>query len=108
MADDERKILKRSIEDHQAAIDKAKKELEALEVTYSIGDRFKDGNENKKMLVVVCGIGSSKKEIRVVDMKTGHTWGFIANNIKKITKYELSGLLGSFTRYWDNRKQERI
>ena len=50
----EREILQRSIEDHQTAIDKAERELDALEVTYSIGDRFVErGTVKEKKTILI-------------------------------------------------------
>ncbi|KKK64913.1 hypothetical protein LCGC14_2979390, partial [marine sediment metagenome] len=105
----EREILERSINDHQAAIDKAKKELEGLEVTYSIGDRF-NCNGNKILLVEF-----PSGEVGCIYLGTGKSWGHYHKTVKdcnRITKKEL----GSFyrresdgtSRYWDNRKQEKV
>ncbi|KKK80065.1 hypothetical protein LCGC14_2827220 [marine sediment metagenome] len=112
MADDERKILKRSIEDHQAAIDKAKKELkelEALEVTYSIGDRFKDG-ASKVILVNIIGSGIVENNVALVRLGSGRSWNypFRARYSDKITKEEMGTTIGCLTRYWDNKKKIRV
>ena len=105
---DERKILERSIEDHQTAIDKATKDLDALEVTYSIGDRFRNGTE-KAILVNIIGCGVSVN-VALVRLSSGRSWNypFLAKRINEITKEEMGTTLGCLTRYWDNRKKEQV
>ncbi len=110
----EREILERSINDHQSAIDKAQKELGALEVTYSIGDRFKY-NDEKFLLVEDCWHGN----VTAVKLSTG---GALNSPYKVstldadpstlvITKEQMEHIIHGFdsaVRYWDNRKKVRV
>ncbi len=105
---DERKILERSIEDHQTAIDKATKDLDALEVTYSIGDRFKSHCDTKYMLVEVNdGI---EKKVGLIAMGGNMPYPSICvKNMKKMTEFEYKATHnGNVIRYWDNRKQKQV
>ncbi len=103
---DERKILERSIKDHQAAIDKARKGLEKLEATYSTGDRFK--SESKKYILVMCG----RDEVLISGLDDGYWWSqpTTVKNITCITSVEFYQHDGNkhLIRYWDNKKQERV
>ena len=103
---DERKILESSIKDHQAAIDKAKKDLEALEETYSVGDRFKNKNGRKYIIIAVADVNTAR--VMFSDLKTGHGSGIDVENWSRITADELRWKLTDFTRYWNNEKQERV
>ncbi len=97
-----REILEQSIEDHQAAIDKAKRKLEGLETTYSRGDRFK--NEDGKYLLVYV------KGVTLVNLKTGHWEGnpIHVGNANSITQKKFDEICGSetYTRYWDSQRKE--
>lgn len=107
----ERKILEKTIKDSQKVIDKAKKDLGALEVTYSIGDRFTTSLSGEKIILVqLCGglIGAAS-------LKDGSSYGVAAekfDNKKEITQRQLERIIsnprGAFTRYWDSRKQVNV
>ena len=107
----EREILERSIKNHQAAIDKAKKDLDTLEVTYSIGDRikYKDGSScGKYIIVAISDSGCRKVSINRLD--DGHGATIKVGNWHKITQSELDCFWASnnMIRYWDNRKKVRV
>ncbi|MCK5021251.1 MAG: hypothetical protein KAS32_29845 [Candidatus Peribacteraceae bacterium] len=104
---DTRKILNESIDSHQKAIDKAKRELENLEVTYSRGDRFKD-RCGQKTILVICDDG----RVVLCYLSNGSRW-------RSPTKVSCSGQITAkemaeigcpeyFDRYWDNRKQVMV
>ena len=108
---DAKKILEKSIKEHQKAIDKAKKEMEALEVTYSIGDRFYYGERSrtgKRFLV------ETKDDCCA--MISFYSGCFANDNIvavgnkRKITQDELEKLCdgNGYVRYWDSRKEESV
>ncbi len=109
----ERKILERSIEDHQAAIDKAKKELDALKVTYSIGDRFTttcEGNAYKSKAILAT---NGKPAVVMIELASGLRWKRTIAEVKDmdvITKEEFAEICrdDNFARYWDNRKKVRV
>ncbi len=108
MADDERGILKRSIEDHQAAIDKAQKELDALEVTYSIGDRFISHCDTKYMLTEVTTEIETKVGLISMCGKMPYP-PICVGDTKKMTESEYQRTHGgNVTRYWDNGKKVRV
>lgn len=104
----ERKILEESIEDHQKAIDKAKKELAALEVTYSVGDRFK----SRDKYILACT--DTNYNVHLVNLAHG---SHLSNstrveNTKRITQSEFNRILASNlpdpVRYWDARKKVKV
>ncbi len=101
----ERKILEKTIKDSQKIIDKAKKDLEALEVTYSIGDRFVDGDGHKYFL---CNGGHA--EIHFVSLRdgtgSGKTFKAICNSRITETELRLTSYLCYLTRYFDFQKGE--
>jgi hypothetical protein len=66
---DTKEILQKSISDHQKAIDEAKAELEKLEVTYSIGDRF----EHKSEKYILTWTGEQGKAT-LVRLNDGNVW----------------------------------
>ena len=98
-----REILEQSIEDHQEAIDKAKRKLEDLETTYSIGDRFKIGSR-KYILSLI------DDRVAMISLNTGETWSSYdcyVDNSYHISQKELDGISNShFTRYWDSQRKE--
>ena len=102
---EERRILEQSITNHQLAIDVAKKNLAALEVTYSIGDRFqRDGN--KYIL-----IATATRSIVMGKLSDGCRWGPVISvlNCNRIIQSEFNQEWGpSFCRYWDNRKKVHV
>jgi hypothetical protein len=77
---------------------------EELEVTYSIGDRFKKGSSK----YILCSDGNSK--IHFVNLKQGTGAGepMLVEDIELVTIDELRRIWNThLTRYWDNRKQEK-
>ena len=101
----EREILDQSIKDHQRAIDKAKKELKGLEVTYSIGDRFKYNGRK-----FILADSESSYKVGMVGLKDGIFYNHPSQveNFQQITSEEMGRMLacsGSFVRYWDSRKK---
>ena len=100
-----RSILEESIKDHQKAIDKSERDLDALEVTYSIGDRFKYGTSRKFML----SDSDKNNRIAMVGLNNGirYNTSWAVGDVGMITTREMNGMLSyfsSFTRYWDARK----
>ncbi len=116
---DERETILAKIEqnqtDRQRLIDEAEKltkELSNLEVTYSIGDRFRGENDSKYMLL------EHNEFLLMANLKTGRSNSnakvFLPREKReKLTKSDVEDVLYShkicdFTRYWDNRKKERV
>lgn len=99
----EREILQKLIQDGKDAEAK----LEALEVTYSIGDRFRTVS-GTKCILVVCGGGF----VVMIDLRNGSCWGVGKTKVKdaySITSEEFSKISATtFYRYWDNRKQVNV
>ena len=86
---------------------KLKEKLEAEEVTYSAGDRFKGEHGDEWLLTRTtyepprgCGLTS---------LRDGGLWhdGETARDCSKITTKEFEAICssGSFTRYWDSQKE---
>ena len=102
----ERKILEQSIEDHQAAIDKAREQLESLEeVTYSIGDRF---NCNKMKGVLAETGYDGKFLVTMVSLQNGfsHKSSVKVQYLHEITQSELNLMCDCIkVRYWDSQKK---
>ena len=71
------------------------------EITYSIGDRFKNGNGNKYLLTVV-----DYNLVQLTNLSTGWRWAESvgAKNTERITRTELNEItsyaLKDFTRYF--------
>ena len=89
--------------------DRLRQELKDSEVTYSIGDRFKE----KIRKYILCFAGQNRPdEVMLVDLTDGGVWssGNRVGDRGRITEAELAGILGcgKFTRYWDNRKGELV
>lgn len=86
------------------------KKLEDEEVTYSIGDRFKD-EHGVKYILVKAGMHRSD-EVLMAALKSGNCWssGYTVDNFRKITTKRLAEIVGcgDFTRYWDNRKKVEL
>ena len=108
----ERDILTDSIKAHQKAIDDAKRELEALDTTYSIGDRFRyaaeDADGDREIIL-------SQFDYSVVGMiflESGENWGGTSAKVKdvrRITTKELERFCNHcWTRYWDARKKVKV
>ncbi len=105
----EREILTDSINAHQKAIDEAKCKLNDLEVTYSIGDRFKCGDD--KCILALAQGSQHNPLVIMVTLVNGirHNDPKTVYDINKITSSELSEICNCTpTRYWDNRKKVRI
>ena len=101
----ERKILTDSIADHKRAIEKAERELEKLEVTYSIGDRFII--TVGKFILVQC----EARMVALVALHNGNRFNSPTKvtNVNNITPEEFGRMCYyNPTRYWDARKGERI
>ncbi len=103
--------------DKTIAMDRADKEIARLEqeikeaeVTYSIGDRFKDEHGDKFIIAAVSGLDGAGifNSIRFVSLKTGHSSGVRVENNARITSRELTLFFGEHVRYWDNRKQVQV
>ncbi len=97
----ERQILEQLIKDGKDA----ERKLQELEVTYSVGDRFKNGE--KKYLLTCAPMG-----VALVCLEHGGVYGgksVNVENIKKITQMEFEDVAHDcasyFIRYWDSRKQ---
>ena len=94
-------IAKEMIKKGKAMIAKAENKLAELEVTYSTGDRFKDKDGKKHLLVYVGGLA-------LVDLKRG-LWikhpVQIEGSLRCITQDEFDQTYetGSFTRYWNDK-----
>lgn len=102
-----RKILDKTIKDAQKVIDRARKDLEALEVTYSIGDRFTSRSGAKYLLS-----NDGNAGIHFVSLENGTGAGDVINSVGEsheisTKRIEKTGIFKSFVRYWDNRKKER-
>jgi 6-phosphogluconolactonase/glucosamine-6-phosphate isomerase/deaminase len=98
--------------DHNVKFDEEiailKDKIADAEVTYSIGDRFKDGTESKKMLVAISG--EDCRRVMFSNLSNGHGGDITVKNWYKITLDEMPNSVqdGSCTRYWDDRKQEKV
>lgn len=108
----EREILEESIVSHQTAIDTAKQKLNDLEVTYSIGDRFRDKGYGKYKYILAVLIGG---QVGVVCLNSGDAFGIRTIEPKsrhKITQAELERIVSNpsaaFVRYWDVRKGRKV
>ena len=87
------------------------KQIEGLEVTYSIGDRFTvdyDTSRRGKRLLISLPAG----KIGMANMFNGTIMSNHINvgNLNKITSKEFGQLviLSSYTRYWDSRKGIKV
>ncbi len=88
-------------------------ELIHSEVTYSIGDRFTTtikGNSCKSNTILVT---NGKPAVVMIDLANGLRWKKTITEVKDmdvITKEEFSEICrdGTFSRYWDNAKKERV
>ncbi len=100
-----RENLETLIEESQEAIDKAKRKLKDLEITYSIGDRFITQHENKFILA-----GAQNGEILLIALETGYCpcRPTKVEGSGKITQRELEliGCRSKLTRYWDSQRKE--
>lgn len=103
----ERSILEKLIQDGKDA----EKKLKALEVTYSIGDRFRDNlRDNGKCILIRA---TKNNEVVMAGLKDGnyyHTKPVKVKNDTRVTQKELDGICSDcdFTRYWDNRKKVKV
>ena len=84
-----------------------KKKLEAEEVTYSVGDRFKDEYGIKYFMTRTTYEGGYGCALS--NLSDGGLWhsGETVRNPRKITTKEFEAICssGSFTRYWDSQKE---
>lgn len=101
----ERQIIEDTIREAQEVIDRAKKSLAELDVTYSMGDRFKR-NGDKYLLTAT---PKDFKHVLLVNLTDGCYWGngWVVKNCDKITQEEMNYVCDCdhFTRYWDSRKK---
>ena len=99
----ERSILEKLIQDGKDAEAK----LKAMEVTYSIGDRFQ--GEGSKYVLAIIGHGN---KVHLANMTYGTTCSGAHKvaDYYKITPDELKRLYGCIrvTRYWDKQKGVRV
>jgi hypothetical protein len=100
--------LDKLIDKIQQDLDDAKRKRDELEVTYSIGDRFRH-NGDKHILAR----GEKRDDITMINLRNGEAWSHErpAKDMVRITQPELDTVLstgkGTFIRYWDARKKER-
>jgi hypothetical protein len=94
------------ISDYEADRADLKKQIADSEVTYSIGDRFKNVNTGTKYLLIYAG----GDNVDMVSLKSGCRWmtAIVPKRRGRITTIEMKPLLASFDRYWDARKQEKV
>lgn len=87
----------------------AEKELAKLNVTYSIGDRFRTTGGGK---VIMSKVDSS--HVALISLANGKRWSsnyeYTVKDESLITQKELCHIsLGCrITRYWDNRTKEKV
>jgi hypothetical protein len=86
------------------------KQIADSKVVYSIGDRFKQGEDNKYMLARAVQYG---KAVVLVSLRTGLRWNgkvLDVSNDERITAKEMGYFFsgGHLTRCWDYQKQERV
>ena len=99
--------LDKLIDKIQQDLDDAKRKRDELEVTYSIGDRFKDGAGQKAILVK-----SGHNQVSFNYLSGGEMFAGPCGtrDLVRVTRMEmrlLDNCLRYFTRYWDARKKER-
>lgn len=86
---------------------KIEKQIEALEVTYSHGDRFRGISGDKYMIAL-----GNKGAICLLRLKSGIAWAGICHpkEASRITWSELGEICKpeNLTRYWDNRKGKTV
>ncbi len=106
---DTKEILEQSIEGHQAAIDKAQEQLDALEVTYSIADRFKNDRHGDKAILIQC----EGHTVVIACLREGNRYSrpVQVKDPCKITQDEykrITGTYTTFTRYFDCRRGKKM
>jgi hypothetical protein len=89
------------------------KQIADAEVTYSIGDRFKNKQANEGILAKI--YNNKQPEVTFVCLCHGTSYGaksFPVKDFSRITPSELARILFGNTefiiRIWDNRKQEKV
>jgi len=104
--------LEQARQDKKLAIGTADKEIQRIktliadsEVTYSVGDRFKDDEGEKTILV-----SSLTMEVVMACLKNGNRYGDSTpvSSWREIPQAEFLAKFGernTFTRYWDARKK---
>ena len=87
---------------------KLKEKLEAEEVTYSVGDRFK-GKHGDEWLLTRTTYHGPLFGCGLTSLRDGDLWhdGETVHNPRNITTKEFEAICssGSFTRYWDSQKE---
>ncbi len=92
-----------AMKDSKAMIADAEKRLTDLEVTYSIGDRFKDKDGNKFIL-----LATDTNVATLGELESG--WAgekrhrINTRNFWVITEKEMGSVIEGLTRYWDNNQ----
>ena len=79
-------------------------------LTYSVGDRFRM-REHKVILVSLwLGEEDDRYVVGLARLSSGINWNgaFAVDDPSRITRSEIRDNIGSLTRYWDARKQEKI
>ncbi len=103
---DKKQKLEKTVKDLQKALDKAQADLAEAEVTYSIGDRFKNGRGEKNLL---CHVGHLKVCMVHLDDGEWHNNPVEVSFTMRITEQELSQICCcNLARYWDNRKKVNV
>lgn len=99
--------IEKTIEELQEALSKAQAELAEMEVTYSIGDRFKRQGQ-KAILAKMCG------KIGLIQLPDGLNWGkncvseTRVVNENRISEKEMDSIWNSgWSRYWNSQKKEK-
>ncbi len=87
----EAELDKKSIEEN---IDKLKKQIKQSEVTYEIGDKFKNTWGDDDAVIMLCSVKNNKIGLmNIGDYSPGHCWAacsFEVENPRKITQEELT------------------
>lgn len=106
----DRNIQLGALEDMDNEVEDIKKQIADSEDTYSVGDRFTGNSTARKYMLVE--VYCSK--IALIRLDTGECFGggkqTIVHCIEEISQIEMGDIKdgGSFTRYWDNRKQCKV
>ena len=83
-----------------------KKQIAVSEVTYSIGDRFKNDDGRKWLIVVCAGQVGTCVSLSALDGGCLYNGYQKVEEYKAITQWEFQRFASSrLTRYWDNHKQ---
>jgi hypothetical protein len=102
----DRKVLEGVGDGIASKIESLMDEIAEAEVTYSIGDRFKDKASGDKY--ILASVADYKADL--IKLKSGARQTSVVEftECSKISKQIMTSILCSFTRYWDDRKQEKV